>query len=155
MPYTLIVVDMQFDFRAANNIKTVANCQREIKQAISDRAGIIFLEYYGYLSTKKELFSLVRGYDRAWSVTKFDDDGSLDASTIMIHHNFNSDKIKICGVNTDCCVKWTVSGLAALYPKANIEVIEDACGSDWSHSQGIFLLKKIPNVCVKENILNP
>lgn len=153
MSYTLVVVDMQDKFPASNGPTIVSNCQREISKAIRDGAGIIFLEYSGYPATKKEIFDLVDGYNLARSTVKCCDDGSLEAQNVINEHNLNKDYIKVCGVNTDYCVRSTVEGLRELYPFAFIEVIADACDSSWDHSTGLLNIKNIPNVLVRENSL--
>lgn len=147
--YTLVVVDMQADFRAANGERVVKNCQREINQAVQDGAGIIFLEYSGYEATKKELYDLVDGYARAWTAIKYHDDGSEEAASLIRTHKLDKVNIKVCGVNTDCCVKSTVSGLTSRLPNPTINVIADACDSDWNHVHGLDVLMKMDNVSVK------
>lgn len=149
MSYTLVIVDMQNEFRAANGKTIIANCKREIKRAMKDNAAIIFLEYYGNGPTKSVLSNLVDGYEWTWTETKDEDDGSLEVAVLIRKYDLDKKLIKVCGVNTDCCVKATVSGLTARFLNSSIEVIADACASDWYHESGLNLLRKIPNVNVR------
>lgn len=148
MSYSLIIVDMQAEFNAANGKKVIANCKREIRKAMKDNVGIIFLEYNGCGTTHPELMDLVDGYSKALFETKDEDDGSEEAEFSIRSHRCNKTYIKVCGVNTDCCVKYTVRGLTARFSRATIEVIGDACASDYDHIYGLSSLRKIPNVNV-------
>lgn len=143
--YTLVVVDMQPDFNAANGARVTKNCLREINQAMKDKAFVIFLEYYGSGPTIKTLSDAVKTYSKAHFSTKHDDDGSDNVDVFIRKYKMKHNLIKVCGVNTDCCVRSTVEGLSCLYKRATIDVIADACDSDWNHSNGITMLKKIPN----------
>ena len=146
--YTLVVVDVQPDFYAANGKQFLLNCKREIRQAMKDNAGIVFLEYYGCGPTKIELRKLVDGYERAYFDTKDEDDGSLEVSVLLRKYYLNKKNVRVIGVNTDCCVRSTVEGLTAQLLNANITVVADACASDFDHAGGIRMLKNMSNVQV-------
>lgn len=150
--YTLVVVDMQADFHAAKGERVRKNVLREITQAMQDDADIIFLEYNDSGPTLPELTEPVisSGYRKYWHRTKHGDDGSDEAKRCMFNHKLNRKHIKVVGVNTDCCVASTVVGLISLLPNVTIDVIADACDSDWYHNRGIDMLKKNINVNVKE-----
>lgn len=148
--YTLVVVDMQSTFRAALRDRVRKNCLREIKQAVLDNVGIIFLEYYGQDPTLPELIEPTSSYKKALIETKRGDDGSEEAAKQMRSNKFDTKTIKVVGVNTDCCVASTVRGLTGEFPNATIDVIADACDSDWNHINGIERIKGYANVKVKE-----
>lgn len=136
--YTLVVVDMQPTFHAANGDRVVSNCFREILLAIKNDFPIIFLEFDGYYDTHKKLMGAVKnaGYANYYVRIKNQDDGSDHIQRVVSDHSLPKN-FRVCGINTDCCVASTVRGLAARYPSANIDVIADACSSDWYHQRGL------------------
>lgn len=118
---TLVVIDMQEEFEAANCPKTIAACQREIRAAIGRDDPIIFVEYgdkappiKGYPSippvTLPALTDLTKGYDHAHTVVKFDNSGTPEVIKTIRDHDLPCD-LRICGVNANCCVRLTVEGL--------------------------------------------
>lgn len=149
MSYVLLIVDMQPQFPAASGKTIIKNCKREIRKAMQEKASIIFLEYMGCGTTNDSLLSLTDGYEQVWTQEKSSDDGSDVASSLIWKYSLSRTHIKVCGVNTDCCVKETVRGLISVFPKAEIDVIGDACNSDWDHGYGLSSMKKMPNVNVK------
>jgi nicotinamidase-related amidase len=147
--YTLVIVDMQPDFNAANGTRVITNCLREIKQAMKDNASIIFLEYAHSGHTLAILSNATANYDKSYITTKNEDNGAPQVSKLISKHKMPHKLIKVCGVNTDCCVKCTVEGLSLRYNQTSIDVIADACHSDWYHASGLDAMKKIPNCNVR------
>ena len=49
----------------------------------------------------------------------------------MKNNDFNSEKIRVCGVNSDACVRETVQTLAEKLPDSKITVALEACGDDY------------------------
>lgn len=147
--YTLVLVDMQPYFEAANSRRVRANCKREIEKAMDRRAAIIFVEFNNCGPTVKSLIEMTDDYDRRFFAYKDCDDGSAEVSDVINVNGLAAKKLKVCGVNTDCCVKATVTGLTARLPNANIQVIGDACNSDYNHLLGIDSMKKMVNVSIK------
>jgi nicotinamidase-related amidase len=148
MSYTLVVVDVQTDFDAANGRHLIANVKREIRQAMKDNAAIIILEYSGCGQTQESILNLVDGYHRCWTDTKDKDDGSLEVAVFVRKHNLPKQIIKVCGVNTDCCVRRTVEGLTTRFLKSTINIVADACDSSWDHISGLSMLGRMPRVNV-------
>lgn len=148
--YTLVVVDMQSQFKAANGKRVRENCLREILQAIKDNSPIIFLEWEGYPPTLDDLILPVKDqYQNYYVKTKVTDDGSAQVES-LVYLNRLPKNFKVCGVNTDCCVAATVRGLTSRFEMAIIDVIADACDSDWNHLAGLDRMKKMQcNVNVK------
>jgi nicotinamidase-related amidase len=145
--YTLIVVDMQETFRASTRDRVRKNCSREVKQAIKDDAHIIFLEYRYSGRTLPELTEAL--HTKCFFKEKSEDDGSAEVESTVVLNKLPK-HFKVCGVNTDCCVYATVRGLTARFPMATIDVIIDACDSDWNHLGGIDKLTAMKgNVNVK------
>lgn len=135
--YTLVVVDMQPYFKAATGKRVRENCLREIIKAVEDNASIIFLEFEGYERTLPELMAPVQNaYGNYYVQLKGIDDGSLEVEETVRKHDLPK-IFRVCGINTDCCVAATVRGLTARFPKSSIDVIADACDSDWNHMRGI------------------
>jgi nicotinamidase-related amidase len=148
--YTLCIIDMQ-DFFVRPNTRVANNCEREIRQAIADRAGILLVEYETCGTTIHQLTKLKEEFPHAriYHVTKTNDDGSYEILNACYKFGLDSSKIKVCGVNTDCCVYQTIIGLIARAPFITIEVVADACNSNWgpdSHYRGIQNIKNL-NQC--------
>ena len=144
--YTLIVVDMQPGFRSASGTRVRENCLREVNKAVVDGADIIFLEYEGYEATFKELTEAA--LHSKYIGSKCTDDGSSVVAK-FVHRNQLFKNFKVCGINTDCCVKATVEGLTSHFPMSRIDVVGDACDSDWNHFNGLEAMKKLSGVVVQ------
>lgn len=141
--YTLVVVDMQAGFNAANRHRVRQNCLREVRRAKQDGADIIFLEFRFNEETHKELIEAAG--QRYFVLEKDDDDGSSQVASKVRSKNLHK-HFRVCGVNTDCCVKATVLGLTDRFPNSKIDVVADACDSDWNHNSGLSRMKQLNNV---------
>jgi nicotinamidase-related amidase len=147
MSYTLVVIDMQHRFRASRSNITRKHCLKEIKRAIRYKAHILYVEYEDCGSTIPSLLNASDGYDRAYTVSKSDNDGSREILSTIKRHNLPSKNFRICGVNTDACVLGTVRGLNRLTPKGTqLIVVENACNTEFSHKSGLAYLKKMNKV---------
>jgi nicotinamidase-related amidase len=137
LAYTLLVVDMQKGFVASQDPITLNCVMQLIKQAMHDNAAIIFIELDPDLNgpTDLRLTNLVEGYPYSVveekCVDKFGNDGSGDAADACGQFGFPTNHFKVCGVNTNICVSYTVIGLATLFPPAVIEVIQEACNTEF------------------------
>jgi nicotinamidase-related amidase len=149
MPYTLVVVDFQYEFKASRKRKTIEACKNAIIKAINDEAVIVFLEYIGCGRTMKSLFNLVDTYESVHFIRKVGCDGSLEIK--VIENMLATEHFRVCGVNTDACVEETVLGLNSEYPEAVIEVLEQACNSDLSHEQGILNMLACKQVVINKS----
>jgi nicotinamidase-related amidase len=148
--YTLVVIDMQSVFRASANKDTLAHCKREIKQAMSKRAAIMYVEYGGYPKTLPQLTKLTEKYSRKFFVTKNSNGGGAEVKASILKHGLPKTRIKVCGVNTDFCVLETVAGLTEKLKSAKIQVLSKACNSTSNHTYGLERLKKLKRVRVKK-----
>jgi len=148
MPYSLIVVDLQKEFTAANNISTINACQNLLIQAMEDNATIIFLEFIGCGRTMETIYDLVDNYYNIYVLKKPSCDGSSYIKKLTASFEIPTMHFKVCGVNTDACVLDTVLGLSHSYPDAVVEVIESACNSDLDHNKAISIMEKKSNVVV-------
>lgn len=149
MSYTLVVVDMQYRFRASRDKRVKDNCIREVKLAIKRKASIIILEYIGFGHTLPSIKKLISSYPRALVVRKLDDDGSREVMGAIKSYKL-SNKLRMVGVNTDCCVYATTASLARKN-HLSIDVIANACNSHYigDHLQGLHDLKRLPGVKIK------
>ena len=149
MAYTLVVVDMQYRFRASRNKRVRDNCIREVKLAMKRQSDIILLEYIGFGKTLPSIKNAISSYPKAIVVRKGDDDGSKEVAKAIKSYKL-SRKLRVVGVNTDCCVYQTTSSLS-LKHHFSIDVITKACNSAClgDHRHGLVCLKKLPRVKLK------
>lgn len=151
MPYTLLIIDMQPDcFNSATGKRVRKNCLREIKQAVKDQAHILFLEYYASGDTDPELLAAAPEGSRSILI-KHQDDGSREVED-HVRVFKRPTNFRICGINTDYCVLSTVRGLTSRFPMSKIQVVADACDSDWNHLGG---LDELTQMIGKENVVRP
>lgn len=142
--YTLIIIDMQNEFKASRKKSTIEACKNEIKIAMKNNAGIIFVEYYYTGRTLKALRDLTKFYEKLVIITKENDGGGNEVAAAINHFRF-SKTLKVCGVNTDMCVYSTVEEL--IYKDDfNIQVVSNACNSELDHKKGLSKLKKLGQV---------
>lgn len=125
----LIVVDMQENFRASKDPRTIKACLKQIRIAKENLNPILFVEYRGAKRTMDVLLNEVKNYAYFASITKYMDGGADKIVDYFDRCRINPKKLIICGVNTNYCVKDTVVGLAH-YEKFEITVIKDACNTD-------------------------
>lgn len=143
--YTLCVIDMQNQFGVHPFSHVANNCEREIRKAVQDGAGILLVEYWGCGATIHQLAKLTQEFPQAniQTITKHGDNGGKEISMAIWKHGMSSSHFKVVGVNTDCCVYQTCNGLMGHYPNAIIEVVADACDSTWSHKSGLVYLQEL------------
>lgn len=145
--YSLIVIDMQLYFESARDERTQKECSKLIRKAIKDNAPIVLVEYSGCGKTAPTLAGLVAGYKNAHVVKKSNDDGGYEIVSYLRRKRLPRGTIKVCGVNTNCCVKQTIRGIKEemRYREPTIQVVERACNSssNWGHREGIEDLELI------------
>jgi nicotinamidase-related amidase len=146
--YTLCIIDMQEWFGVNPSSMVANNVEREIYQAMHDGATILFVEYQDCGNTIDRLTQIVRdsAYTKHHSITKKYDDGSKEIITAINNKKLPIKHLKVVGVNTDCCVLHTVSGLKSELKSTKIEVVADACSSSWSsdsHEKGLDSIRSI------------
>ncbi|MBX9685047.1 MAG: isochorismatase family protein [Candidatus Obscuribacterales bacterium] len=134
--YVLVVIDMQYGFRASQSEAQIEAVAAEIEAAIELGRPIVVLEYKKYPATNERLIALLAGrYDKYAIAVKKDDDGSEELIDACIEHEFPGGHFRVCGVNTHWCVTSTVLGLAEKLDESLIEVVKAACndedGNDW------------------------
>ncbi len=140
-PYTLVIVDMQPGFPAANDTRTISGTMDEIRTAMQLNMPIIFVisdeEKYGALNP--ELVNLVKnsGYDEdLWSIElkfyRYDEPFSASSGCKQVDEacevfGFPTNRFRFCGVNTDICVFFTAMELGKVYPQSCMEIVMRAC----------------------------
>lgn len=130
MPYTLVVVDMQSAFHAALKPSAIVGVTCEILAAKKLNRPVMLVEYAKCGPTLEPLAELLRGYPKKLRVTKPGDDGSRQVIRALQENKWPSKYLRVCGVNTDCCVWSTVEGLLEKLPDIRIEVVKNAC--EWT-----------------------
>lgn len=137
---TLVIIDMQKQFYAANKKLIIKACQREIKRAIKNKEPIIFVEYKFHGRTMRELKDLVKDYKHKHTTIKESNSGAYQIHNAIQKHNLHKN-LRICGVNTDACVLDTVEELNGFYCRRNlgwqtaykITVVADATNAMFYH----------------------
>jgi nicotinamidase-related amidase len=142
----LVVVDMQEYFDAANNEKTLKEVKKQIQLAKKRNGPIIFLEYAESGKTKKELLDLVKNYKHKYIETKYNDSGADKIIRVIKRGKLGEKNIRICGVNSDCCVLETTKDLITRLPKSKINVIKKACNTYNKVKGWFYYPKKIKNL---------
>ncbi len=156
----LVVVDMQPGYRPDMNTAQVGAVQSLIRMARHEECVIIFLEFLD-ARTLWELLELVQRYDQVTRRVKRDTDGSpevieicgsyllLDSLDLDLDDEEKPeprkyDEFVVCGVNTNCCVRDTATGLACKLFNSRVEVVKEACGSREGNSWDKF--PQLPNL---------
>ena len=124
---TLVIVDMQPIFKASRNPDTIIAVTNEIITARKNNDAVMFVEYRGSGRTHTGFNSLIRGYEHKATIRKQKDDGSQEIINALRRRNFPTQTLRICGVNTDCCVWSTVWGLLNRMSYTKIEVVKNGC----------------------------
>ena len=154
MAYSLIIIDMQVGFPASHNEHTLAAVIREIKQAQRIDRPIFLVEVSQDIwptvgPTHPDILEALRGYDKWWTVEKSGTDGSFALTTPevecvgdgpAIHDHTKCNRLRMVGINTDCCVQATACSLKHL--GFDVEVVADACHSQYNHLWGLEAMRR-------------
>lgn len=129
----LVVVDMQTGFRTTKSI--VPNVEKVIRQAITKRQVIIFLELSNntWGNIYQELVDAVEHYPLAFMVRKADTDGSLEVWEFLKQLKYHPELITFCGVNRCACVRQTIVGLRRHGYQHKVVIVKDACNCNCMH----------------------
>lgn len=173
MFYSLILIDMQPIFEAANKVETINNCIREIEFAINAGANIIVVEYYtesvsdfeikkygsNCMHTNSRIMDALVGYKNVYNVVKQHDDGGIEVDECIRFNNLST-TLKVCGVNISACVYKTVYTLSRMqnwlfHKKYNIEIIADACNCCFGMRRYDYLVRLNYDYGVKVKSVDP
>lgn len=124
----LVVIDMQPEFEAANDLQTINAVAREITKAREAKQWIFFLEYQNDGPTHPCLVNLIKGYEKVEFIQKTRDDGSYWIHEDCRELDLAPEAFVVCGVNTAACVVSTVRGLSKIFfQNTPVRVVRDAC----------------------------
>ena len=126
-PYVLCIIDMQpIGFSNSNLI--IENVLHLVKEAIVNKAFIVIAQFKGCGETHINIINEIKKYPYKKYVWHNKNDKSKPIQEVL--KPIFVRQIKVCGVNTEYCVKDTVHGLAKKF-HIPIKVIEKACnGTD-------------------------
>ena len=126
-PYVLCIIDMQpVGFGNSNLI--IENVLDLVKEAVADKAFIVIAQFNGCGETHINIINEIQKYPYKEYVWHNKNDKSKPIQEVL--KNVFVRQMKVCGVNTEYCVKDTVHGLAKKF-HIPIKVIEKACnGTD-------------------------
>ena len=129
---TLIVIDMQASFPAACDPNTIIAVTHEIVVAQQQGRPIVLVEYKNCGPSHSGFYKLLQGYAHKSHIHKPADDGSKEILRAIRRRKFDEKQLRVCGVNSDCCVRVTVEGLLTRAPSSKITVIKSACGTEYN-----------------------
>lgn len=142
MKNALVIIDMQRCYVKDSARTLFNNVEIEIIDAMSQGDVILLVEYVdpdGKLplvhSTWRTFVRLLENYDRAYRVCKRQIDGSEDLAEILKYLYITT--VRICGVETECCVARTTNSLAEMMPDIQFIVVGKACGSGYRRGDTI------------------
>jgi nicotinamidase-related amidase len=126
-PYVLCIIDMQ-PIGFNNSTLIIDNVLDLVREAIVNKAFIIIAQYKGCGETHINIINEIQTYPYKEYIWHNKNDKSKPIQEAL--KNIFVRQMKVCGVNTEYCVKDTVHGLAKKFP-IPIKVIEKACnGTD-------------------------
>lgn len=126
----LVVVDMQPYFPTSQPHWLVEAVIKEIKRARKRGEPVILLEYAGwgvYGSTDSRLLACLLGYRKKFVAEKYRDNGGPEVVELIETHNLPHEKIRICGVNVNACVRQTTQHLTTHLPESRVKLVLEAC----------------------------
>ena len=128
-PYVLCIIDMQpIGFSNSNLI--IENVLQLVKEAIINKAFIVIAQFKRCGSTHINIVNEIQTYPYKIYIWHTKNDKSKPIQEVLNSLKIFVRQIKVCGVNTEYCVKDTVHGLAKKF-YIPIKVIENACnGTD-------------------------
>lgn len=143
--YTLVVIDMQSSFVAARDPSVQNECKSLIKQAMKDKAPIIFVELISHGRTMECLFELADHYEHVYVARKQNESGANEVDGLITSNDLPWETLVVCGVNTDMCVSETVLSLTIDF-NYKVSLAQKACNAEsiHEHEHGIdYLVRHI------------
>ena len=129
----LVIIDMQRGFYNANALITINKVIKQIKRAKKFGDTIFVVEYTPHSSyeiTRPEVMKAIGSYPHS-RIYKCRDNGSQEILAACDSYDSRPNVFRLCGVNTNACVKLTLIGLYNLscrYPEPyNLEFVPEAC----------------------------
>jgi nicotinamidase-related amidase len=111
-----------------NSNLIIENVLQLVREAVVDKAFIVIAQFKGCGETHRNIINEIQKYPYKKYIWHNKNDKSKPIQEAL--HNIFVRQMKVCGVNTEYCVKDTVHGLAKKF-HIPIKVIEKACnGTD-------------------------
>ncbi len=125
---TLCIIDMQPFFISSQKPDVIKGVIHQISLAKRRRAGVVLVEYDDCGKTDDRIVNAIGNYDRAITIKKFSNDGSVVILKAIKRERFFSRRhLRLCGVNTAWCIYETAVGLSKKLPNATIQLAHGAC----------------------------
>lgn len=144
-PYVLCIIDMQpVGFENAGFI--LKEVLELVKEAILEKAFIVVAQFTRCGETHPDIRQELQNYPYHAFIWHNKKDKSNKIREILISRNLFIRKIKVCGINTEYCVKDTVRGLSKKF-MVPIQVIEKACnGNEKYAAEALDLMRGYKHV---------
>jgi nicotinamidase-related amidase len=113
-----------------NSNLIIENVLHLVREAVANKAFIVIAQFKGSGETHINIIHEIQTYPYKEYVWHHKNDKSKPIQEVLNRLTIFVRQIKVCGVNTEYCVKDTVHGLSKKFP-IPIKVIEKACnGTD-------------------------
>lgn len=153
-PYVLCIIDMQ-PVGFENSLFILKEVLDLVKEAILEKAFIVVSQFTRCGDTHEEIRQELENYPYKEYLCHKKNNKSNKIREILISRNLFVRKIKVCGVNTEYCVKDTVHGLSKKY-RIPIQVIERACNGNEKYArEALDIMKSYKNVEVISDLICP
>jgi hypothetical protein len=131
MAKALCIIDMQYHFYAARSTRTARAVCREVRQAKENGWPILLVEYrmWNPKPTRPMILKEIGDYPKYHHVMKAGVDGSTEILAAMSLWDVKATRLRVCGVETNVCIRETIKALRYKRPEMEIELVADACNS--------------------------
>ncbi len=139
-PYVLCIIDMQ-PIGFGNSTLIIENVLELVREAVIDKAFIVIAQFKRCGETHINIINEIQKYPYKEYVCHNKNDKSKPIQEVLNRSNIYVRQIKVCGVNTEYCVKDTVHGLTKKF-HIPIKVIEKACnGTDRTIEEALHKMR--------------
>jgi len=122
---TLVCIDMQTRFYASDEV--LGPCLEEVDTATGSGNPVILVTFHGPQDLHPQLLPYLR-YEKVYLVDKEDVSGGLEVDQIVRNFDLPT-SLRVCGIETNCCVKETILELLDFQGYHSIEVAAHACAN--------------------------
>lgn len=131
VPYTLIIIDVQYGYSAAEEGPHLDHIIKQINEAKRNNAAILIVNYKGIGKSIGCVWDAAHDHVYYDDILKSDNNGSDEIIRAFKRNKYmNRTNIKIGGVYTELCLTETVNGLSKKLTKSNIEVLTKCCNGN-------------------------
>lgn len=133
--YVLLVVMMQRDFWAANDVATQRAVWGEMAVATERGMPVMRIEQHTLFgercrATHQHFVDLLDRHQELSCLVRSNDDYVGHILRTCYRQNWSRSSFKVVGVNTDCVGRTIALGLKDLDPKRRVELVQSACHTD-------------------------